>query len=224
MWTPHSISPGRHGVPLVLVLALLGSTAGCVSVLGPADAPEAYVRLGDGAGTGAANRAALSVAPAKALTLEIGQPDMPRTLAGRDILIADAEGQLRVMQGLAWEDVLPALLQARAADALRVAGIIPLDALAGSRASAVLSWRVTRFETADRGAGASEARFSFEATLLSPRRDFLAQRVFIVSQPFSATTAAGRVAALRSVAGQGSEQLAGWLGEVMPAAVSGPAS
>ena len=213
------VEQGRQfrALPVYAAIGAFLTLGGCVSVLGPENAPEAYVRLTDGQAEPTFRLAGAELkAPNAARTIGLDEPDMPRTLAGRDILMADASGQLRVIAGLQWEDNLPMLLQGRLSQALRAQGLVPLDPLSASRSELSLVWRVSQFETFATAGGAVEARFAFEATVLTSRRAFVAQQVFAFSEPLRDDRATTRLEGLRLVASRGSEALAAWVAQVAP--------
>ena len=169
------------------MLVLLGAPAlaACVSVIPETPSPDAIFKFD-------APRAT-EEKPFYG-TVVVREPEGPRILVGRNVVVDAGAGSLTVDPKVRWADNATLMLQFGLVDALNAFGGegVAISNTAGSRGDIEVFWRLQ-----DLSADRTEARTRFALTILDGRtRDPLAQKVFTTSRPI----AGNRTEALKSSA------------------------
>lgn len=196
----------RNAVLASVAAALL---AGCVSLLPePPPAPRVYtLRVGGVEKSAAAPRNIVAV---------VGAPDMPRMAAGADIVWREG-AEVAVMDGVAWDDSAPDLLQAMLAETLDRRGVFRavVRSGAGARGDLDMRWDVLAFEIVEDGR--IEAALSANVRLIDARtRTIVDVRRFEARAPVASRSARVAVAALQQAARDLCLQITDWAAERAP--------
>lgn len=182
---------------------------GCVSILpDPPPAPYVYTMR-----VGAVEK---TQGPAKPLVITVGAPSMPRMSAGADIVWREG-AEIAVMEGAAWDDATPDLLQTMLAETMDRRGALKaaVRSGAGVRGDVDLRWDVLAFEIVeDRGL---KAVLSTTVRLIDSRsRAIIETRRFDVEAPVSERRGRAATAALEKAARDACLLITDWAAERAP--------
>ena len=192
---------------LTAMAALMVS--GCISILPDAPpAPYTYtMRAGEVTPAGVA---------AKPLVISVGAPTMQRMAAGADIVWRTGP-EVAVMEGVAWDDSAPDLLQLMLAETLDRGGGFraALRSGSGARGDLDVRWDVLAFEVVEDGG--LEAVFSANVRLIDARsRAVLETRRVETRTPIASRSGRLATAALEKAAQDACLQIAVWAAEKAP--------
>ncbi len=167
---------------LAAMIALPVCLIGCISVLAPPDAPDAFYRIGP---MEPVHRLGAPVA--------VREPEASRVFAGRAIAVEGSDGAMRVLRRIQWTDSATRMMQVALLDTLGgEAGNAALAAEAGAEATYELVWRISDFTLAG-----TMARCRLEATLLADRSRRVAASTTVSTSAVALDTSdAARVRAL----------------------------
>lgn len=183
---------------------------GCISILPDAPPPPfTYtMRVGDVKPAGAEPKAGVVV---------VGAPTAHRLAAGSDIVWRTGP-EIAVMDGVAWDDSAPDLLQIMLAETIDRRGHFraALRSGGGARGDLDIRWDILAFEVVEDGN--LEAVFSATVRLVESRsRAVLETKRFETRAPIAARSGKLAAAALERVAQEACLQIAEWAAEKAPA-------
>jgi ABC-type uncharacterized transport system auxiliary subunit len=183
--------------------------AGCISILPDAPpAPYTYtMRAGEVTPAGVA---------AKPQVISVGAPSTQRMAGGADIVWRTGP-EVAVMEGVAWDDSAPDLLQLMLAETLDRRGAFraALRSGSGARGDLELRWDVLAFEVVEDGA--LEAVFNANVRLIDARsRAVLETKRIETRAPIASRSGRLAAAALEKVAQEACLQIADWAAEKAP--------
>lgn len=194
-----------------VILSAIAALAlgGCISILpDPPPAPYTYTMR-----AGPVEPIAAAALP---IVVSVGAPSMQRMAAGADIVWRTGP-EVAVMEGVAWDNATPDLLQLLLAETLDRRGAFRAALRSGSgvRADLDVRWDVLAFEVVDDGALA--AVFSANVRLVDARsRVVIDSRRFERRAPIASRSGRLATAALERAAQEASLQIADWAAEKAP--------
>jgi|GEM_PF-1078189 len=198
----------------MMMKALLAATAallvsGCISILPDAPpAPYTYtMRVGEVQPAGARRSPQV---------ISVGTPSTQRMAAGADIVWRTGP-EVAVMEGVAWDNSAPDLLQIMLAETLDRRGAFraALRSGSGARGDLEVRWDVLAFEVVE-GSGL-EAVLNANVRLIDARlRTVIETRRFETRTPIASRSGRLAAAALEKVAQDGCLQIADWAAQKAP--------
>lgn len=196
-------------VKTILACCAMLALGGCISVLpDPPPAPATYTMR-----VGPVEPARIAIKPQ---VISVAAPSMHRMASGADIVWRNGP-ELAVMEGVAWDDAAPELLQLMLTETLDRRGSFRAAVRSGSGARADLDirWDALAFEVAEEGD--LKAVLSANVRLIESRgRVVVASKRFEAQAPITSRSARLATAALESVAREVSVQIADWAAEKAP--------